>query len=75
MEQKAHTHLPQSEGKNQSGDVKHEVFVIFTFFFDLNVVKGQKVRSKIIIPELCLQVSQLFCVDEFEGLFSNVIAE
>ena len=73
MEQKAHTHLSQSEGKNQSGEVKHEVFVIVDFFFDFNVVKGEKVRSRIVIIEVCFEVSQLFSVDEFEGLSPNVV--
>ena len=40
FEQKAHTHLPQSEGKNQSGKVENEVFEAFGFLFNLHVVKG-----------------------------------
>ena len=45
FEQKAHAYLSQSKGKNQSGDVKHEVFVILGFFFNFHIVKGQKVRG------------------------------
>ena len=47
----------KGKGKNQSCNVKHKVFVLcFFFLFDLNVVEGQKVRSRMVIAELCLQV-------------------
>ena len=73
MEEKAHNHFPQSEGKNQSGKVKNEVFEAFSFFLDFHVVKGREVRSRIVISELCFEVSQFFCVDESEGLSPNII--
>ena len=68
------THLSQSEGKNQSCDVENEVFVSFSFLLlNLHLVKGQKVRSRIVISEVCLQVSQLFCVDQFESLSPYIV--
>ena len=73
MEQKAHTHLSQSEGKNQSGKVENEVFKASGLFLDLNVVKGREVRSKIVISEVCFCVSYFFGVDDFEGLSPNVV--
>ena len=51
------THLPQSEGKNQSGDVENEVFEPFGLPFNFHMIKGQKVRSIIVIVKLCLMVS------------------
>ena len=73
MEQKVHTHFPQSEGKNQSGEVENEVFERFGVLLDFHIVEGREVRSRIVIAEGCFGVSQLFGVDEFEGLFPNVV--
>ena len=73
VEQKAHTHLPQSEGNDQSGKVQNEVFEAFGLFLDFNAVKGREVRSRIVILEVCFEVSQLFSVDEFAGLSPNVV--
>ena len=74
MEQKAHTHLPQSEGNDQSGKVENEVFEFeaFGFLFNLHVVKGREVRGIIVISEFYFGMSQLFIVDEFESLSPNV---
>ena len=74
VEEKAHTHLPQSEGKNQSGKVENEVFECFCIvIINFHVVKGTEVGNKIVVYELCFGVSQLFCVDQFEGLSPNVV--
>ena len=73
MEQKAHTHLSQSEGKNHSGKVENEVFEILSFLFDIHAVIGEKVRSRTIISEVCFGVSQLLCVDELKILSPNVV--
>ena len=73
VEQKAHTHLPQSEGNNHCGEVENEVFEAFGFLFDLHIVEGREVRSRIVISEACFGVSQLFSVDDFEGLSPNVV--
>ena len=40
VKEKAHTHFPKSEVKNQSGKVKNKVFEAFGFLFDFSVVKG-----------------------------------
>ena len=51
------TDFVNGKGKNQSCNVKHKVFVLcFFFLLDLNVVEGQKARSRMVIAELCLQV-------------------
>ena len=73
MEQKAHTHFSQSEGNDQSGKVENKVFEAFGFLLDFHIIEGREVRSKIIIREVCFEVSQLFSVDEFEGLSPNVV--
>ena len=75
VEQKAHTHLSQSEGNNQSGKVENEVFEEFSFLLNLNfnMIKGREVRSRIVIFEVCLGVIQLFGVDEFEILSPNIV--
>ena len=57
MEQKAHTHLSQSEGKNQSGKVENEVFEALGLLFDLHVVEGREMRSKMVISEVYFCVS------------------
>ena len=73
MEEKAHTHLPQSEGNDQSGKVENEVFEALGLLLNFHVVKGGELRSRMIILEICFEVSQLFSVDEFEGLSPNVV--
>ena len=73
MEQKAHTHLSQSEGKNQSRKVENEVFEMLGLLFDLHVVEGQRVRSTIVISEVCFRVSQLFGVNELKILSPHVV--
>ena len=73
VEEKTHTHLPQSEGNDQNGKVENEVFEAFGFLLDFHVVKGQKVRGRIVILEVCFKVSQLFGVNEFECLSPNVV--
>ena len=66
-------HFAKAKGKNQSGNVKNKVFVIFGFLLDLNVVEGREVRSTIVISEVCFNLSLFFRVDEFEGLSANVV--
>ena len=62
------------KGNDQSGKVDNEVFVFWSFFlFDLHVVKGRKVRSKMVISEVCFEMSQLFGVNELLSLFPNVV--
>ena len=57
VEQKVQTDFAKRKGKNQSCNVKHKVFVLcFFFLFDLNIVEGQKVRSRMVIAELYLRV-------------------
>ena len=73
FQQKVETHLSQSEGHNQSGNLQKEVSETFGFFFNLNVVKFREVRSNPVIYEFWLRTSQLLCVDEFEGLSPNVV--
>ena len=74
LEQKVETDFAKSKGNDQSGDVENEVFVSFSFLpLNLHLVKGQKVRSRIVISEFCFEVSQFFCVDEFEGLSPNLV--
>ena len=64
----------KGKGNDQSGDVENEVFVSFSFLpLNLHLVKGQKVRSKAVVAEVCFGVSQLFSVDEFEGLSPNLV--
>ena len=53
--------------------MENEVFEEFGFFFNFHVVKGREVSRKAVNSEVGLQVSQLFCVDEFEGLSPNVV--
>ena len=73
MEEKAQTHFPQSEGKNQSGKVNIKFFeCLFRLLFDLNVVEGKKTIDKFVITEACFNINQLLCVNEFEGLSPNV---
>ena len=73
FEQKVETDFAKGKGNDQSCKVENEVFEAFGFLFDFNVVKGRKVRSRVVIFEVCFDVSQLFGVDEFEGLFPNVV--
>ena len=63
----------KSKGNDQSGDVENEVFERLGFFLSLNMVKGRKVKGKIVICEGFLEMSQLLCVNEFEGLSPNVV--
>ena len=67
------TDFTKSKGKNQSCNVKNEIFEVFGFLLDFNVVKGKEFRSRIVIDEGCFVVSQLFCVDQFDGLSPNVV--
>ena len=53
--------------------MENEVFERFGVLLDFHIVEGREVRSRIVIAEGCFGVSQLFGVDEFEGLFSNVV--
>ena len=73
MEQKAHTHLSQSEGNDQSGKVENEVFELLCFLFDIHVVKGREVRSFIVISEFFFGVNELFRVNELKILSPNVV--
>ena len=73
LEQKEQTDFAKGKGKNQSGKVKDEVFEVSGFLFNFHVVKRGEVRSRIVISEVCLGASQLFGVDEFEGLSPNVV--
>ena len=70
-----HTHFPQSEGNDQSCKVENGVFEFEAFGFRLNfhIVKARGVRSRMVLAELWFRVSQLFGVDEFEGLSPNVV--
>ena len=62
------------KGNDQSGKVEDEVFECFCIvIINFYVVKWREVRSIVIIFEVCFDVSQLFCVDEFEGLSPNVV--
>ena len=67
------TDFAKRKGNDQSGKVENEVFVILGFLLNLNVIKGREVRGKMVIYEVCFQVSQLFSMDEFEGLSPNVV--
>ena len=67
------TDFTKGKGNDQSGKVENEVFEVICFLFDFHVVKGQKVRGIIVISEVCFGVSQLFSVDEFDGLSPNVV--
>ena len=67
------TDFAKSKGKNQSGKVEDEVFEAFGLFLDFNVVKGRKVRSRIVLAELWFQVSQLLGVDQLMVLSPNVV--
>ena len=51
------TDFAMGKGKNQSGDVENEVFEPFGLPFNFHMIKGQKVRSIIVIVKLCLMVS------------------
>ena len=73
FEQKVETDFALRKGNNQSRDVENEVFEAFGFLLDFSVVKGREVRSRIVISEVCFRVSQLFNVDEFEGLSVNIV--
>ena len=73
LEQKVQTDFAKRKGNDQSYKVKDEVFETFSFLFNFHVVKGREVRGRIVIFEVCFGVSQLLCVDEFEGLSPNVV--
>ena len=73
LQQKVQADFALRKGNDQSGKVENEVFETFGFLFDFHVVKGREVRSRIVISEVCFEVSQFFCVDEFESLFPNVV--
>ena len=73
FEQKMEANFALRKGNDQSGKVENEVFEEYGFFLNLNVIKGREVRSRIVIFEVCFEVSQLFCVDEFEGLSPNLV--
>ena len=49
VEQKVQTDFAKGKGKNQSGKVENEVFVILGFLLNLNVIKERKVRGKMVI--------------------------
>ena len=53
--------------------MESEVFNLFGFLFNFHVVKGQKVRGRIVIAEMRLRMIQLLRVDEFEGFFPNIV--
>ena len=72
LEQKVQTDFALRKGNDHCGDVENEVFERFGFFLDFQMVNGREVRSKIVISETYFNGSQLFSVDEFEGLSSNV---
>ena len=53
--------------------MENEVFEAFGFLFDFQVVKGWKVRSRIVISEVCFDVNQLFRVNELKFFSPNVV--
>ena len=67
------TDFTKGKGNDQSGKVENEVFEAFGFLLNFNVAEGRKVRSRTVIFEVCFGVSQLFSVDEFDGLSPNVV--
>ena len=73
MEEKVHTHFPKSEGKNQSGKMDNEIFIMVSFFLDFHEIEGRKVRCIIVIYEIRLTMSHLFCVDKLMSLSPNVV--
>ena len=53
--------------------MENKFFEAFFLLFNFHVIKGQKVRSKAAIYEFCFDGSQLFSVNEFEGLPPNIV--
>ena len=53
--------------------MQNEVFKVFVFFLDFHMVKGRKVRSRIVIAEGCFRLCHFFYMNEFEGLSPNVV--
>ena len=53
--------------------MENEVFEAFCFLLYFLVVKGRKVRSRIVILEACFTMSQFFGVDQFECLSLNIV--
>ena len=73
LQQKVQTHFAKRKGNDQSGDVENEVFEVFSFLFNLCVVKRKKLWSTMIIYEISFTVSHFFRVDELLSLSSNVM--
>ena len=71
------THFTKSKGKNQSCDVKNEIFVCCLFrLVYLHTVERKEMRSITVIKYIWLaisQLSQLFGMNELESIFSYIV--
>ena len=51
----------------------NEIFIMVSFFLDFHEIEGRKVRCIIVIYEIRLTMSHLFCVDKLMSLSPNVV--
>ena len=74
FEQKVETDFAKGKGNDQSGKVENKVFECLCIFnINLHMIEGHKVRTRIVISEVCFTMSQFFCVNELMGFSRNVV--
>ena len=67
------TDFVKRKGNNQSCEVENKIFEVFGFLINLHVEEGKKVRSKVVISNVCFGLSHFFCMNEFKSLSPNVV--
>ena len=68
------THFAEGKGKNQSCNMKNDVFVIILLFiFNFHVIEGEKMRSRIIAFEVFLRFLQLMTMNQLQVFFSDIV--
>ena len=74
FQQKVQTHLAMGKGNDQSCKAENEVFEHWSILVqNFHLVKGQKVRGRIVISDIRFRVNQLFRVDELLSLSPNIV--